>query len=115
MSRGMVSAAAAAVTAAAGALLASWSYGRLEAEGAFGRHGLVGGNLDFTVAALLLVGLALLIAGVIVALAAFAQFWFDRQDAKDAQFAERSRRRAQLTASLPPAVADTRPHRRVAH
>lgn len=116
MSKGIVSGVISVVTIAGGAAVTVASYDRLADEGAFGRRGLAGGHLDFTVAALLLVGVALLIAGVIIAFAALAQFLFDRQDARDAALIERSRRREQLTASLPPAVADTHPHRRrIAH
>ncbi|RKR76246.1 hypothetical protein [Frondihabitans australicus] len=115
MSRGIISASIAAVCAAGGAVLTVRSYEHLVADGAIGSSGLTGRQLDFTVAGLLLVGVALLIAGVIVAIAALAQVVFDRQDARDAALADRADRRSRLTTPLPPAVADTHPHRRVAH
>lgn len=89
------------------------------------------GHLDFTVAVLLLVGLALLLMGLILLLATVADYWMDSQDRRDAQFAARRRRleadRRRLAADrqrleadrhrLAASVAETRPDspQRVAH
>jgi TRAP-type C4-dicarboxylate transport system permease small subunit len=115
MSKGIVTAVISAATVAAGCAVTVPTYQRLSSQGAFSARGLTHAGLDLTAAMLLLVGVALLIAGVIIALAAVAQFWFDRQDARDAAYAEQSARRASLTASLPPSVANTHPRRRVVH
>jgi TRAP-type C4-dicarboxylate transport system permease small subunit len=115
MSNGIVTAVISAATVAAGGAITVTTSQRLRGEGAFGSHGLTQGRLDLTAAALLLIGVALLIAGVIIALAALAQFWFDRQDARDAAYAERNARRAMLTTPLPPSVAKTHRRRRVVH
>lgn len=82
------------------------------------------GHLDFTVAVLLLVGLALLLMGLILLLATVADYWMDSQDRRDAQYAARRRRlqadRQRLEADrhrLAASVAETRPDtsHRIAH
>lgn len=94
MSRAKVVGTISGVSLAVGAGLAIWSSQTLAAQGAWTSKGAASGHLDFTVAAVLLVGVALLIAGFIIALAAVAEVWSEAQDQRDAQVEARHRRAA---------------------
>lgn len=100
----------AGVVTALGALLTVWTATTLSDQGAWSRSGIDGRHLDFTLAALLLVGVALLITGVVLILAALAEYWFARQDLYDAKV---EARRERIAAAREQARADSA--HRIAH
>lgn len=79
MSKVRVIGTVAGVSLAGGAGLAIWASQTLGAQGAWSPKGVASGHLDFIVATALLVGVALLIAGFVIALAAVAEAWSEAQ------------------------------------
>jgi hypothetical protein len=117
MSRSPAATITAAAAVVAGVSVSAWAGSTLQSEGIWTRRGLAAGHLDFTVAALLLVGLALLLMGLILLLASLAEYWIDKQNLRDAQIEARDRRLETERYRLAASVAETRPDtpRRVAH
>jgi len=90
---------------AAGLVGGLWAFGRLNTDGAWGPQGMAAGHLDFEAGAVLLVGVAFLITGVIIALAAVAQFWIEAQERRDIVVARRRAARAHAKAARKSRIA----------
>jgi len=117
MSRSTTAIVTAAAAVVAGLTVSLLSGSTLIREGVWGPSGLIQGHLDFTAAALFLVGLALLLMGMILLLATVTDYWMDAQDQRDALRAGPARRTEDDRYRLAASLDQTRPDvpRRVAH
>ncbi|BDZ48039.1 hypothetical protein GCM10025867_02800 [Frondihabitans sucicola] len=109
MSRSTAAGITAVFAVVAGVSVSAWAASTLNSEGIWTEHGIATGHLDFTVAAVLLIGLALLLTGLILLLATLADYWIDKQDLRDAQLEARSRRQEAERYRLAASLAETRP------
>ena len=124
MSRSTAAIITAGFAVVAGLVTAVLSGATLSRQGVWGPNGIARGHLDFTAAALLLVGLALLLMGLILLLATLADYWMEGQDRRDAAYEASQQRLETERYRLAASLAETRPdlprplpdsRRRIAH
>ncbi|GAA4679461.1 hypothetical protein [Frondihabitans cladoniiphilus] len=102
MRRATATAIAAAALIVVGSGLAFGSASRLDHL----ESRIASGDLDYVVVGLLMIGVALVLTGFVVALAALAQYWIEAQDREDARrAAERGARAGHPTVSRREAAA----------
>lgn len=117
MSRTTAALVTAASAVVAGGSITFWAGTTLRHGALWTQRGSSTIHLDFVVASLLLIGIALLLMGLILLLGTATDYWIDAQERRDAQLAARRTRveaeRYRLAASL----VQTRPEtpRHIAH